>query len=210
MWKLSVKQLTPENVEEFKRDNKGWRTVKPLFESPTNGWETVKEKIMKFFILRDVQKPTESQAKLSKILKSMQHLLLLQTMGVNLKEEIQEEEEFQETDCPTRCVCDSSKSVQCCRVTTVPKAIPADTRKLHLGHNNIKQLRVSDFGGLYSIEELALSSCGMEATEAHTFSTLTHLRTLELWKNKLRRVPSKLPSNVEVLQLGNNQIQALM
>ncbi|XP_072355498.1 LOW QUALITY PROTEIN: nephrocan-like [Scyliorhinus torazame] len=112
-------------------------------------------------------------------------------------------------DCPTRCVCDSSKSVHCYRVTTVPKAIPTDTRKLHLGHNNIKQLRASDFGGLYGIEELAMSSCGMEATEAHTFSTLMNLRTLELWKNKLRNVPSKLPSNVEVLKLGNNQIQAL-
>ncbi|GCC25945.1 nephrocan-like isoform X1 [Chiloscyllium punctatum] len=116
---------------------------------------------------------------------------------------------FCQSDCPTRCVCDPSKSVQCYRVTTVPKAIPSDTRKLHLGHNNIKQLRASDFGGLYGIEELALSSCGMEATEAHTFSTLTNLRTLELWKNKLRSVPSKLPSNVEVLKLGNNRIQAL-
>ncbi|XP_072911576.1 nephrocan-like [Hemitrygon akajei] len=112
-------------------------------------------------------------------------------------------------DCPTRCVCDASKSVQCYRVTTVPKAIPTDTRKLHLGHNNIKQLRASDFGGLNGIEELALSSCGMEATEAYTFSTLTNLRTLELWKNKLKHVPSKLPSNVEVLKLGNNRIQAL-
>lgn len=112
-------------------------------------------------------------------------------------------------DCPTRCVCDSFKSVQCYRVTSVPKAIPTDTRKLYLGHNNIKQLRASDFGGLNGIEELAMSSCGMEATEAYTFSTLTNLRTLELWKNKLRRIPSKLPSNVEVLKLGNNRIQVL-
>ncbi|XP_069742931.1 nephrocan-like [Narcine bancroftii] len=49
----------------------------------------------------------------------------------------------------------------------------------------------------------------MEATEAYTFSTLTNLKTLELWKNKLRRVPSKLPSNMEVLKLGNNRIQVL-
>ncbi|XP_007897840.1 nephrocan-like [Callorhinchus milii] len=110
-------------------------------------------------------------------------------------------------DCPKRCVCDSSKEVQCYRITSVPRAIPRDTRKVHLGRNNIKQLRVSDFNGLTRLEDLVLVSCGVEVAEANTFTTLKNLRTLELWKNKLRNVPGKFPSNLEVLKLGNNRIQ---
>eukprot|EP00061_Rhincodon_typus_P009422 g32920.t1 len=34
MWKLNVKLLTPENIEELKGDYTDWRTMKPLFESP--------------------------------------------------------------------------------------------------------------------------------------------------------------------------------
>eukprot|EP00061_Rhincodon_typus_P012970 g39045.t1 len=45
MWKLKFKLLTPENIEELKRDCVDWRTVKPLFKSPANWWETVKGNI---------------------------------------------------------------------------------------------------------------------------------------------------------------------
>eukprot|EP00061_Rhincodon_typus_P014897 g42267.t1 len=34
--KLNVKLLTTESIEELKRDYTGWRTVKPLFESPVD------------------------------------------------------------------------------------------------------------------------------------------------------------------------------
>ena len=51
MWKLNMKLLTPENIEELKRDYACWRTVKPLFDSPTLWWEATKENIKRFFII---------------------------------------------------------------------------------------------------------------------------------------------------------------
>eukprot|EP00061_Rhincodon_typus_P015410 g43063.t1 len=44
-WKLDVKLLTPENIDELKRYYTGWKTVKPLFESPVDWWKTVKGNI---------------------------------------------------------------------------------------------------------------------------------------------------------------------
>eukprot|EP00061_Rhincodon_typus_P018157 g47212.t1 len=44
--------IDPRNIEEIKRDYKGWRTVKPLFESPSDGWKTVKGNSKRFFILK--------------------------------------------------------------------------------------------------------------------------------------------------------------
>ncbi|XP_078087661.1 putative G-protein coupled receptor 139 [Mustelus asterias] len=55
-WKLIVKLLTSENLEELKRDCKDSSTVKALFESPALWWEVTKEDIKRFFIRKDVQK----------------------------------------------------------------------------------------------------------------------------------------------------------
>eukprot|EP00061_Rhincodon_typus_P011132 g35928.t1 len=64
--------------------------MKSLFESPADWWETVKGNIKRFFILKGVQKMREKWAKLSKLQKIMQNLLLLQMMGVNIMKDLQE------------------------------------------------------------------------------------------------------------------------
>lgn len=70
-------------------------------------------------------------------------------------------------------------------------------------------LQLSNFTGLLALEDFILLASGTESVENDTFKTLSTLRTLELWKNKLRRVPSALPANLEVLKLNDNSICAL-
>eukprot|EP00061_Rhincodon_typus_P006276 g26752.t1 len=87
MWKLNVKPLIPENIKEIKRDYTGWRTMKPSTpESPEDWLETVK----RFFIPSGVQKARQRWGKQSKLQKSMQNLLLLQMMGINVFTDLQE------------------------------------------------------------------------------------------------------------------------
>ncbi|XP_078415368.1 uncharacterized protein LOC144691177 [Cetorhinus maximus] len=87
-WKLNVQLLTPENIEELKRDYKGSITVKPLFESLTHWWEAIKENIKRFSILKGIQKARKEQREMSRLQKNMQNLLWLQLMGVDVKEEL--------------------------------------------------------------------------------------------------------------------------
>eukprot|EP00061_Rhincodon_typus_P010442 g34739.t1 len=89
-WILNVKLLTLEHVAELKKDYTGWRTVKSFFESPMNWWETVEGNIKRFFILKSVQKVRERRGKLSQLQKRMQKLLLLQAMGIDVTEDLQE------------------------------------------------------------------------------------------------------------------------
>lgn len=60
-----------------------------------------------------------------------------------------------------------------------------------------------------ALEEFVLTCSGTESVEKNTFKTLAALRILELWKNKLRRIPALLPANLEVLKLGDNLISVL-
>ncbi|XP_042312970.1 nephrocan-like [Sceloporus undulatus] len=75
--------------------------------------------------------------------------------------------------------------------------------------NNVLSSVVTDFQIMSSLEEFVLTCSGTESVEANTFKTLDTLRTLELWKNKLRHIPSSLPANLEVLKLGDNLISVL-
>eukprot|EP00061_Rhincodon_typus_P016697 g45048.t1 len=81
--------------EELKRDYTGWRTAKSLFECPGDSWETVKGKIKRFFILKRVHKVREMRGILSQLQKRMQNLLLLQTKGVDVMEDLQEVKSLQ-------------------------------------------------------------------------------------------------------------------
>ncbi|XP_074844898.1 nephrocan-like [Carettochelys insculpta] len=113
------------------------------------------------------------------------------------------------TTCPRRCTCDSTQSVQCYRVLQVPREIPATTKWLYISHSKIKHLQISDFRKMSCLEELILSCSGTESVENNTFKALSTLKSLELWKNKLRRIPTSLPSSLEVLKLGDNSISVL-
>ncbi|XP_019393738.1 PREDICTED: nephrocan-like [Crocodylus porosus] len=113
------------------------------------------------------------------------------------------------TTCPRRCNCDSAQTVQCYRIIEIPTEMPFTTKRLYISHSKIKQLQVSDFGRISGLEELILSCSGTESIENNTFKALNTLQTLELCKNKLRHIPTSLPSSLEVLKLGDNSINAI-
>uniref|UniRef100_A0A671NNL8 Uncharacterized protein n=1 Tax=Sinocyclocheilus anshuiensis TaxID=1608454 RepID=A0A671NNL8_9TELE len=70
------------------------------------------------------------------------------------------------------------------------------------------RLRI-DFSGLPGLEEVVLSSGGIEQIDANVFRCHVLLRTLDLQKNKLRQLPRGLPSGLEILHLGHNRIHSL-
>ncbi|XP_029452897.1 nephrocan-like [Rhinatrema bivittatum] len=111
--------------------------------------------------------------------------------------------------CPRRCSCDSTRSVQCYRITEVPPGIPSATRRLYISHSKIKQLQVSDISGIAGLEELILFSSGIEVVENSSLQALSHLKILELQKNKLRQIPGFLPACLEVLKLSDNVIHSI-
>ncbi|KAG5277039.1 hypothetical protein AALO_G00112820 [Alosa alosa] len=111
--------------------------------------------------------------------------------------------------CPKKCVCEHTKSMQCFRIQAVPTGISSDVTKLNLAYNHIKEIKGRDFIGLSDLQEVGLSSCGVELVEVNTFQAQPSLRVLDLQKNKLRHVPRGLPSSLEVLRVGHNHIHAL-
>nr|XP_012315822.1 nephrocan-like [Aotus nancymaae] len=112
-------------------------------------------------------------------------------------------------NCPGRCNCDSMQLVQCYRLTEVPSNIPSTTKRLYISHSKIQHLQLSDFNQMLALEDFILLASGTESVENDTFKTLGTLKTLELWKNKLRQVPSALPASLEVLILNDNSINVL-
>ncbi|XP_062981523.1 nephrocan-like [Elgaria multicarinata webbii] len=112
--------------------------------------------------------------------------------------------------CPRKCSCDLAHSrVQCFRVGEIPKEITSTTHSIYITHSKIKQLQIADLYRMPALEEFVLACSGTESVETNTFKTLEALRTLELWKNKLRHIPTSLPANLEVLKLGDNLISVL-
>ncbi|XP_004702084.1 nephrocan-like [Echinops telfairi] len=111
--------------------------------------------------------------------------------------------------CPGRCSCDALHVVQCYRLTEVPASLPSTTKRLSISHSKMKHLQLSDFTRMVALEELILLASGTETVDNDTFNTLSTLKTLELWKNKLRRVPTGLPASLEVLKLSDNSICVL-
>ncbi|XP_037014008.2 nephrocan-like [Artibeus jamaicensis] len=112
-------------------------------------------------------------------------------------------------NCPARCSCDSVPSVQCYRLMEVPSGLPSTTKKLYISHSKIQHLQLSNFTKKLALEDFILLASGTESVENDTFKTLRTLKTLELWKNKLRRVPRALPASLEVLKLNDNSIYVL-
>ncbi|NXP12973.1 NEPN protein, partial [Thinocorus orbignyianus] len=113
------------------------------------------------------------------------------------------------TTCPRRCSCDPAQSVQCYRTTEIPREIPFTTRRLYISHSKIKQLQITDFRRMSALEELVLSCSGTESIENNTFKALSTLKSLELYKNQLKQIPTFLPSGLEILKLADNSINVL-
>ncbi|NXP53447.1 NEPN protein, partial [Heliornis fulica] len=113
------------------------------------------------------------------------------------------------TTCPRRCSCDPAQSVQCYRATEIPREIPFTTKRLYISHSKIKQLQITDFRRMSALEELVLSCSGTESIENSTFKALNTLKSLELYKNQLKQIPTFLPPGLEILKLADNSIKAL-
>uniref|UniRef100_A0A8C5Y2Q7 Toll-like receptor 7 n=1 Tax=Microcebus murinus TaxID=30608 RepID=A0A8C5Y2Q7_MICMU len=91
----------------------------------------------------------------------------------------------------------------------VPSGIPSTTKRLYISHSKIQHLQLPNFTQGLALEDFILLASGTELVENDTFKTLSTLKTLELWKNKLRRVPRALPASLEVLNLNDNSINIL-
>ncbi|KAI5615081.1 leucine-rich repeat-containing protein 15-like [Silurus asotus] len=112
-------------------------------------------------------------------------------------------------ECPAKCVCEAAASVQCFGLQSVPSGIAGGVRRLNLGYNNIEEIKGRELSGLPGLEEVILSSCGLEQVEANAFRVQKHLKWLDLQKNKLPIIPRALPSSLKDLNLGHNQIHTL-
>ncbi|KAM6964918.1 nephrocan-like [Aplochiton taeniatus] len=66
-----------------------------------------------------------------------------------------------------------------------------------------------DISGLTELEDITLSSCGLEAIEASAFRAQEGLRYLDLQKNKLRLLPRGLPPSLETLNVSYNRVLGL-
>ncbi|KAM4632877.1 nephrocan-like [Polymixia lowei] len=82
-------------------------------------------------------------------------------------------------------------------------------KRLNLAYNHIKEVKGQDLSGLTVLEELILSSSGVEVVESNAFRTQGRLQYLDLQKNKLLLLPRGLPSSLETLKMGHNRIHAL-
>uniref|UniRef100_A0A8C5QHS5 Uncharacterized protein n=1 Tax=Leptobrachium leishanense TaxID=445787 RepID=A0A8C5QHS5_9ANUR len=99
--------------------------------------------------------------------------------------------------------------MQCFRMSDLPGGIPVSTRKLSISHSKIRHFQISDVIGMSILQELSLFSSGIESIENITLKGLTHLKSLEIRKNKLTNVPRPLPPNLEILKLGDNSISVI-
>uniref|UniRef100_A0A8D0F5A9 Uncharacterized protein n=1 Tax=Strix occidentalis caurina TaxID=311401 RepID=A0A8D0F5A9_STROC len=69
--------------------------------------------------------------------------------------------------------------------------------------------KITDFRRMSALEELVLSCSGTESIENNTFKALSTLKSLELYKNQLKQIPTLLPSGLEILKLADNSINTL-
>ncbi|NXW64076.1 NEPN protein, partial [Eurystomus gularis] len=69
--------------------------------------------------------------------------------------------------------------------------------------------KMTDFRRMSALEELVLSCSGTESIENNTFKALSTLKSLELYKNQLKQIPTFLPSGLEILKLADNSISTL-
>jgi len=69
--------------------------------------------------------------------------------------------------------------------------------------------KITDFRRMSALEELVLSCSGTESIENNTFKALSTLKSLELYKNQLKQIPTFLPSGLEILKLADNSIHTM-
>ncbi|XP_075995664.1 leucine-rich repeat and immunoglobulin-like domain-containing nogo receptor-interacting protein 1 [Genypterus blacodes] len=106
--------------------------------------------------------------------------------------------------CPQTCRCNTAVlEVNCSghQLTTVPNALPKDSKLLNLTDNKIKALAQQQFQTLTQLRELDLSDNILVIIEAEAFLGLQNLRTLHLARNRLKIIPVGAFAGLTKLQL---------
>nr|ABB21035.1 variable lymphocyte receptor A [Eptatretus burgeri] len=102
------------------------------------------------------------------------------------------------------CSCNNNKnSVDCAdkKLTAIPSNIPADTKKLVLNYNKLRELEPTAFHNLKELTYLNLDTNQLQSLPKGVFDKLTELRTLEMRNNQLRSVPKGAFDSLSSLSL---------
>nr|XP_011414273.2 leucine-rich repeat-containing protein 15-like [Crassostrea gigas]XP_011414275.2 leucine-rich repeat-containing protein 15-like [Crassostrea gigas] len=82
-------------------------------------------------------------------------------------------------------------------------------KQLLMSNNIINQLPSRAFANLKRLEQIDLKGCRIQTIASDTFAGLRTLTNLNLADNYLDKVPTNLPSSLNILYLNGNQIIAL-
>nr|ABB21045.1 variable lymphocyte receptor A [Eptatretus burgeri] len=113
------------------------------------------------------------------------------------------------------CSCNNNKnSVDCSykKLTAIPSNIPADTKKLDLNYNKLRELEPTAFHGLNKLTFLSLGNNQLQTLPPGVFDHLVALGTLNLNNNQLKSLPPKIfdsLTKLKELNLDNNKLQSL-
>nr|ABB21064.1 variable lymphocyte receptor A [Eptatretus burgeri] len=113
------------------------------------------------------------------------------------------------------CSCNNNKnSVDCSnkKLTAIPSNIPADTKKLDLNYNKLRELEPKAFHNLKELTYLNLDSNQLQTLTPGVFDQLVELDRLELGRNQLESLPSGIfdkLTKLTDLRLYENKLQSL-
>ncbi len=97
-------------------------------------------------------------------------------------------------------------------LTEVPTNIPAEALEVDLQHNSISSLPPGIFGHLSQCTKLSLENNRIILIESDSFSGLTALKFLFLWRNNIPNLPAKIFKHfkmLESLDLWQNDISSI-
>ncbi|XP_035676486.1 uncharacterized protein LOC118415777 [Branchiostoma floridae] len=114
------------------------------------------------------------------------------------------------SSCPAGCGC-YEEMVRCSGVTKVPRLSHPRLEVYLLSNNRISRIPQNVFSWVSSMRRLYLDNCDLvdDGITEESFSSLSHLKYLHLSQNRLRSVPTTLPTSLEYLYLDGNEISAV-
>nr|KAF6480955.1 leucine rich alpha-2-glycoprotein 1 [Molossus molossus] len=107
---------------------------------------------------------------------------------------------------------DNGSSINCHPPAKVPQYFPADTIYLSVEFFNLTQLPPDTLQGIPNLQELHLSSNGLESLSANFLLPVPQLKVLDLTHNALTRLPPGLfwgSAALHTLVLKENQLEVL-
>nr|ABB21076.1 variable lymphocyte receptor A [Eptatretus burgeri] len=113
------------------------------------------------------------------------------------------------------CSCNNNKnSVDCSnkKLTAMPINIPADTKKLVLNYNKLRELEPTAFHNLNKLTLLSLGNNQLQTLPEGVFDQLVNLAELRLYRNQLTSLPPGVfdsLTKLTYLTLSQNQLTSL-